>query len=50
MKQKTLTGKFKNRERYNSLLGIGVTTDESEDINGENLSVSERFRKGTTDD
>jgi hypothetical protein len=47
---KTLTGKFKNRERYNSLLGIGVTTDESEDINGDSLSVSERFRKSTTDD
>lgn len=48
--ERSITGKTKNKQRYDSLLGIGVTANESEDINGDSLSVSERFRKGTTDD
>jgi hypothetical protein len=42
--EKTKFGKLKNQETYNSLLGIGVTIDEEETIDGGGLSVSERFR------
>lgn len=46
----SVTGKFKNKEQYNSLLGIGVTNDENEDIDGDTRSISERFRQSTADD
>ena len=42
--ERTKFGKLKNQKTYNSLLGIGVTIDEEETIDGGGLSVSERFR------
>lgn len=48
--ERSISGKFINKERYNSLLGIGVTIDENENIDGDNRSISERFRESTAQD
>jgi len=40
---KTWYGKYKNREYYNQILGIGVKQDETKE-DGPQLSITERFR------